>query len=48
MGKIEVNITKKQYVYIDPGTGQEISPEEFSKKYPGLDLGGPGVGNGRE
>lgn len=33
MGKVSVNITKKEYGFIDPNTGQEMSPAEFNQKH---------------
>lgn len=35
---VEVNISEHIYDFIDPNTGQKYTAEEFSKKYPGLDI----------
>lgn len=43
---IDINITKKTYAFIDPNTGQEISEEDFAKKYPAVAVGGHRVGSG--
>jgi regulator of sirC expression with transglutaminase-like and TPR domain len=43
---VNINIQKHQYVFIDPATGQSISPEEFAKKYPAVELGRRAVGDG--
>lgn len=40
MGKVTVGITKQIYDFIDPDSGQKISPEEFAQRYPGLAVGG--------
>lgn len=48
MAKVEINITKKIYEFIDGATGQKLTAEEFAKKYPGVELGRHAVGNGQE
>ena len=40
MGKVEIKIEKNEYTYIDGGTGQEMSAEQFNQKHSGLNLGG--------
>jgi hypothetical protein len=42
---IEIKITKKTYAFIDPDTGQELSEEDFAKKYPAVAVGGHRVGS---
>ncbi len=37
---VSVNITKKEYVFIDPETGEILSPKQFDKKYRAVNLGG--------
>ena len=36
---VKIEITKKNYAFIDGTTGQEISSEEFAEKYPAVGLG---------
>lgn len=37
---VNVNITKKEYAYIDGGSGEELTPEQFNQKYSTVNLGG--------
>lgn len=46
--KVEINITEKQYDFIDGATGEKITAEDFAKKYPGLPVGGSSLDNGNE
>lgn len=32
-GKVTINITDKSYVFIDGATGDELTQEEFNRKY---------------
>lgn len=32
-GKVSVNITKKEFQYIDGATGEELTPEQIAQKY---------------
>ncbi len=41
--KIDINITKHEYGFIDGQTGEELTQEQFNRKYKkigGFDLGG--------
>lgn len=40
MGNVKINITKQIYDFIDPSTGEKITPEDFTKRYPGVVVGG--------
>lgn len=37
---VNVNITKKEYAYIDGASGDELTPEQFNQKYSAVNLGG--------
>ena len=37
-GKVTTNITKHEYAYIDGGTGQELTKEQFIQKYSGINI----------
>lgn len=37
---VNIKIENNKYGFIDGATGQEITPEEFAKKYPAVGLGG--------
>lgn len=37
---VDINITKKEYEFIDGATGEKLTPQEFAKRYPGLAVGG--------
>jgi hypothetical protein len=42
-GKITTNITKSEFIFIDPQTGEKLTQEEFNrrhKKTGGFNLGG--------
>lgn len=41
--KVSVNITKKEYGFIDPNTGEEFTSAEFNKRHNQFGLGGLGV-----
>jgi hypothetical protein len=47
-GKVEINITKQQYDFIDGATGEKISPEEFAKRYPSVGIGRSAISNGNK
>lgn len=42
---VTINLTEQKYGFIDGATGQELTPEEFAKKYPGVGLGGNRTSN---
>lgn len=46
MGNVSINITKQIYEFIDPNTGEKITPEDFAKRYPGVAVGGYRPSNG--
>jgi len=46
MPKVEININKNIYGFIDPNTGKEVTAEDFAKKYPGVSVGRPAVAHG--
>ena len=42
-GKISINITTDEFIFIDPETGQKFTQEDFNRRYKklgGLNLGG--------
>ena len=40
---VNINITKKEYTYVDGATGQEITREQFNQKYSATPMGGLGT-----
>lgn len=40
---VNVNITKKEYAYIDGGSGEELTPEQFNQKHSTINVGGLGA-----
>jgi len=47
-GKVKIDIEKHEYSFIDGATGEEITPEEFARKYPAVGLARHALGNGQE
>lgn len=48
MGNVNINITKQIYEYIEPSTGEKITPEEFAKRHPSVVVGGHRPGDATE
>lgn len=42
MGKVSINITEKKNVFINPETGERMSPAEFGQRYSSTGMGGLG------
>ena len=40
---VNINITKKEYAYIDGESGNELTPEQFNQKYSTINVGGLGT-----
>lgn len=37
---VTINITKNEHSFIDGGTGEELTPEQFNQKYSTINVGG--------
>jgi len=45
---VTVNITKKEYDFINPNTGERMSPQQFNQRHSQFGMGGLGANVLRE
>lgn len=40
---VNINITRKEFSYVDGATGEELTPEQFNQRYSTINVGGLGA-----